>query len=83
MFPHKIVIYMVCFWLFQSPQKIWSKIQSIEKKMGRIRSEQLGYEPRKIDIDIISFNDEIIETQDLQIPHPQMQNRLFCFLCGI
>ena len=62
---------------FQSPQKIWSKIQSIEKKMGRIRSEQLGYEPRKIDIDIISFNDEIIETQDLQIPHPQMQNRLF------
>ncbi len=62
---------------FQSPQKIWSKIQSIEKKMGRIRSEQLGYEPRTIDIDIISFNDEIIETQDLQIPHPQMQNRLF------
>ena len=65
---------------FQSPQKIWSKIQSIEKKMGRIRSEQLGYEPRKIDIDIISFNDEIIETQDLQIPHPQMQNRLFVLL---
>ena len=65
---------------FQSPQKIWSKIQSIEKKMGRIRSEQLGYEPRTIDIDIISFNDEIIETPDLQIPHPQMQNRLFVLL---
>ena len=65
---------------FHTPQKIWSKIQSIEKKMGRIRSEQLGYEPRKIDIDIISFNDEIIETQDLQIPHPQMQNRLFVLL---
>ena len=65
---------------FQSPQKIWRKIESIEKKMGRIRSEQLGYEPRNIDIDIISFNDEIIETQDLQIPHPQMQNRLFVLL---
>ncbi len=65
---------------FQSPQKIWSKIQSIEKKMGRIRSEQLGYEPRTIDIDIISFKDEIIETPDLQIPHPQMQNRLFVLL---
>ncbi len=65
---------------FQSPQKIWSKIQSIEKKMGRIRSEQLGYEPRNIDIDIISFNDEIIQTPELQIPHPQMQNRLFVLL---
>lgn len=65
---------------FQSPQKIWSKIQSIEKKMGRIRSEQLGYEPRTIDIDIISFKDEIIETPDLQIPHPQMQKRLFVLL---
>ena len=65
---------------FQSPQKIWSKIQSIEKKMGRIRSEQLGYKPRTIDIDIISFNDEIIENPDLQIPHPQMQNRLFVLL---
>lgn len=65
---------------FKSPQKIWNTIQSIEKKMGRIRSAQLGYEPRNIDIDIISFNEEVIENQDLQIPHPQMQNRLFVLL---
>ena len=64
----------------KSPQKIWNTIQSIEKKMGRIRSAQLGYEPRNIDIDIISFNEEVIENQDLQIPHPQMQNRLFVLL---
>lgn len=74
--------YNACIYIhtYKSPQKIWNIIQSIEKKMGRIRSAQLGYEPRNIDIDIISFNDEAIENQVLQIPHPQMQNRLFVLL---
>jgi 2-amino-4-hydroxy-6-hydroxymethyldihydropteridine diphosphokinase len=43
--------------------------------MGRVRKEKYG--PRIIDIDILLFNDEILKTSFLQIPHPEMQNRRF------
>jgi 2-amino-4-hydroxy-6-hydroxymethyldihydropteridine diphosphokinase len=48
---------------------------AIEKKMGRIRQEHLG--PRTIDLDIIFFNEQIIDSANLTIPHPQMQKRNF------
>ena len=50
-------------------------ILSIEKKMGRIRT--IKNAPRVIDIDILFFNNEIIEQEHLSIPHPQIQNRRF------
>lgn len=48
---------------------------AVEKNMGRIRQEHLG--PRTIDLDIIFFNDQIIQTENVTIPHPQMQKRNF------
>jgi 2-amino-4-hydroxy-6-hydroxymethyldihydropteridine diphosphokinase len=50
-------------------------ILNIEKKMGRIRTVKNA--PRVIDIDILFFNKEIIEQEQLNIPHPQIQNRRF------
>jgi 2-amino-4-hydroxy-6-hydroxymethyldihydropteridine diphosphokinase len=50
-------------------------ILGIEKKMGRIRTKKNA--PRIIDIDILFFNKAIIQTKDLTIPHPQIQNRNF------
>lgn len=64
----------------KSASKVLNKILKIEKKLGRLRTDEKGYIARTIDIDIISCNDEIIETLSLQIPHPQMQNRLFVLL---
>jgi 2-amino-4-hydroxy-6-hydroxymethyldihydropteridine diphosphokinase len=61
----------------KSAQKILSKIINLEKKLGRTRTNTEQYESRSIDIDIISFNDEIIETENLKIPHIQLQNRKF------
>ena len=49
----------------------------IEKEMGRHRDESKGYVSRPIDIDILFFDEEIIETKDLIIPHPEIQNRRF------
>ena len=60
-----------------SPEKILRKITSIEKEMGRIRKIKQGYEDRIIDIDIIALDNTIIESENLIIPHPQMQNRQF------
>lgn len=59
---------------------ILSEILKLENKLGRIRGEQQGYQARTIDVDVVSFNNEIIETERLQVPHPEMQNRLFVLL---
>ncbi len=61
----------------KSASKVLQKILKIEKDFGRIRDNEQGYIARTIDIDLISFNNESVETASLQIPHPQMQNRLF------
>lgn len=54
------------------------QIFSIEKKMGRVRTEKNA--PRIIDIDILFFNNETINKPHLQIPHPQIQNRRFVLI---
>ena len=63
-----------------SAQKILSQVLKVEKQLGRIRSDQQGYQSRIIDIDLIVFEDEIIESDKLQVPHPLMQNRNFVLL---
>lgn len=63
-----------------SAQKILNQVLKVEKHLGRIRSNQQGYQSRIIDIDLIVFDDEIIDSEKLQIPHPLMQNRNFVLL---
>ena len=48
----------------------------VESMMGRQRMSK-KYEPRIIDIDILFFNDEIINTEELTVPHPLIQERKF------
>lgn len=64
----------------KSAKIILSEILNLENKLGRIRNEQEGYQARTIDIDIVTFNNEIINTERLQVPHPEMQNRKFVLL---
>jgi 2-amino-4-hydroxy-6-hydroxymethyldihydropteridine diphosphokinase len=63
-----------------SAQKILNLVLKVEKQLGRIRSEQQGYQSRLIDVDLITFDDEVIESEKLKIPHPLMQNRNFVLL---
>lgn len=63
-----------------SSQKILNQVLKVEKQLGRIRLNQDGYQSRIIDVDVIVFDDEIIESEKLQIPHPLMQNRNFVLL---
>jgi 2-amino-4-hydroxy-6-hydroxymethyldihydropteridine diphosphokinase len=57
------------------PNKLLSCIKSIERNMGRTKTEKKG--PRIIDIDILFYGDYVIKTKDLEIPHPLIQERLF------
>lgn len=63
-----------------SAQKVLNQILKVEKELGRIRLNQEGYQSRIIDVDLIAFDNEIIDTEKLQVPHPLMQNRNFVLL---
>jgi 2-amino-4-hydroxy-6-hydroxymethyldihydropteridine diphosphokinase len=63
-----------------SAQKILTTILKIENRLGRVRGTALGYQSRIIDIDLIAYDEEIIDTEKLQVPHPLMQNRRFVLL---
>lgn len=56
-------------------QTILERILSIEQVMGRKREEKWG--SRIIDIDILYYNSDIIDTPGLHVPHPQLHNRRF------
>jgi 2-amino-4-hydroxy-6-hydroxymethyldihydropteridine diphosphokinase len=55
---------------------VLSKILAVEAEMGRERTAG-GYAARTIDIDVIAFDEEIIDEDHLKIPHPLMQQRQF------
>ncbi len=57
------------------PEILLDKVLWIESDMGRIRKDKWG--PRLIDIDILYYNDLIIDSPRLTIPHPQIQYRNF------
>lgn len=59
----------------KSPRDLLNCLLSIELAMGRERKEKYG--PRTMDIDILLFNQEIVQEKDLVIPHPRMQQRRF------
>ena len=62
------------------PAQVLEFALMIEHEMGRIRKEQLGYQARIIDVDLIFFEDRIINTDTLQIPHPLLQERKFVLM---
>ena len=63
-----------------SAEEVLLKALAIEQKLGRIRKNESGYQSRIIDIDMIAFDEAIIETQTLTVPHPLMQDRKFVLL---
>jgi 2-amino-4-hydroxy-6-hydroxymethyldihydropteridine diphosphokinase len=58
-----------------SPTDLLAHVKAIELNLGRVPS--IRYGPRKIDIDILFYADQIIESPDLMIPHPRLQERAF------
>ena len=61
-----------------SPEKVLEKCLSIESQLGRTRNENGVYADRNIDIDILLYEDLIVSSEALEIPHPRMHQRRFC-----
>jgi 2-amino-4-hydroxy-6-hydroxymethyldihydropteridine diphosphokinase len=62
------------------PEKLLQITQQIEKKLGRKRKTAIHYEGRLIDIDILFIDDRIINTGNLQVPHPRLSLRRFTLM---
>ena len=58
-----------------TPHELLAKLKSIEKDMGRQPTIRNG--PRLIDLDILLYDELILSTDDLIIPHPRMLERAF------
>lgn len=58
-----------------SPDALLAAVLAIETKMGRVRQEKYG--PRLMDIDILFYENSVIATRELTIPHPHLAQRRF------
>lgn len=59
----------------RTPQELMAAILGIEQAMGRQRVQKKG--PRLIDIDILLFDQVVVESKEITIPHPAMHQRRF------
>ena len=61
-----------------SAPKLMDILLEIELQQGRVRQERWG--PRTLDLDIIFFGEQLISTENLEIPHPRMEDRKFVLI---
>lgn len=67
-----------------APRELLAGLQRIEANLGRVRTGK-KWESRTIDLDILFYNDLVIDTPELKIPHPELHKRMFVLkpLCDI
>ena len=71
----------VCCLTNKSPYEVLHICQEIERMLGRTKKSVNGeYHDRPIDIDILLYDDIVLDTPDLKIPHPLMKERDFVML---
>jgi 2-amino-4-hydroxy-6-hydroxymethyldihydropteridine diphosphokinase len=58
-----------------TPQELLETLLRIEAQFGRVRQERNG--PRTLDLDLLLFDDLILDIPNLQLPHPRMRERAF------
>ncbi len=57
------------------PRQLLWNLMLIERRLGRVRSQRWG--PRTIDLDLLLYDDLVLDDDDLLLPHPEMSKRSF------
>ena len=57
------------------PEALLDRLLAVEDALGRVRAEHWG--PRTIDLDLLLYDDRVVQTPRLALPHPRMHERLF------
>jgi len=58
-----------------SPQEVLTTLLHIEQQFGRVRRQRWG--PRSLDLDLLFYGQQVIDTPSLQVPHPRLRDRAF------
>lgn len=58
-----------------TPQALLETLLTVEARFGRVRHERWG--ARTLDLDLLLFDDLVLQTPQLQIPHPRLRERAF------
>jgi 2-amino-4-hydroxy-6-hydroxymethyldihydropteridine diphosphokinase len=61
-----------------TPHELLARCQAVEAQMGRVRLKKWG--PRLIDVDILTYGDQVIADVDLTVPHPLIAKRPFVLI---
>ena len=61
-----------------APLELLRLLLNIEQEMGRVRLRRWG--ERNIDLDLLLYEDAVLESEELTLPHPDMQNRNFVLI---
>lgn len=61
-----------------TPSQIITKIQNLESQIGRKKHKK--WSPRVIDIDILAYEDYVIDTKKINLPHNELLNRKWCVI---
>ncbi len=66
-----------------APDELLTRLQHVEQRLGRVRKEKWG--PRTLDLDILIFDQLLLKSETLVVPHPGLSERLFVLvpLCEI
>ncbi len=60
-----------------SPRALLVRAMAVERRLGRDRANEHRWGPRPIDIDILSYDDLVLDEPGLRLPHPEMLRRAF------
>jgi len=60
-----------------SPQALLERAQAVEHHFGRDRAREQRWGPRRLDIDLLAYDDVALERPDLILPHPRLFERAF------
>jgi 2-amino-4-hydroxy-6-hydroxymethyldihydropteridine diphosphokinase len=60
-----------------APVELMQALLGVERAMGREREGAVAKGPRLIDLDLLLYDDQVVETEELTLPHPEMQERRF------
>jgi 2-amino-4-hydroxy-6-hydroxymethyldihydropteridine diphosphokinase len=57
------------------PRVLLNRLLGVERELGRVRNERYG--PRVIDLDLLLYDDEVVDGPGLRVPHPHLHERRF------
>ena len=60
-----------------APQALLARAQSVERALGRDRSDERRWGPRAVDIDLLAYDDLALNEPELTLPHPRLLERAF------